>query len=108
MTLAALLLIVASSSGIYLDLINDSRDTLVHVDVAPAGTNRWHAVPINVPLRGGGNSVTVRLDRQGCLYDLRFRFNRGPDLLHPDYDACSGRRYRIGTYRRVASRSGAP
>lgn len=104
MTLAALMLMAAASGGVYLDLINDSRDRVVAMEAAPAGTERWVPVQFGAPLRGGGDSLTVRLDHDGCRYDLRFRFNRGPVLLHADYDACAGRRYRIGLHRRVASR----
>lgn len=104
MVLAALVLLAASSGGVYLDLINDSPDRVTSVEAAPAGTGRWQTLRFRAPLRGGGESVTVRLEREGCLYDLRFRFVRGPGLVHTSYDACNGRRYRIGTYRRAGMR----
>jgi len=74
----------------YLDLINRAYDSVTSLEVAPAGSDAFQQKPLGVPLRGGGDSTTIEIAGEGCLYDLRFKFRNGKTLIYKDVDICSG------------------
>ena len=44
----------------YLDLINRAHDSVTSLEVAPAGSDAFQKKPLGAPLRGGGDSTTIR------------------------------------------------
>jgi len=79
----------------YLDLINRAHDSVMSLEVAPAGSGDFQQKPLGVPLRGGGDSTTIEIAGESCLYDLRFKFRNGKTLIYKDVDVCSGGRLAI-------------
>jgi hypothetical protein len=95
----------------YLDLINRAHDSVTSLEVAPAGTDAFQEKPLGVPLRGGGDSTTIEIAGESCLYDLRFKFRNGRTLVYKDVDICSGGKLAIRPLPRDTSqlvRSGQP
>lgn len=74
----------------YLDLINRAYDSVTSLEVAPAGSDAFQEKPLGAPLRGGGDSTTIEIASEGCLYDFRFKFRNGRTLIYKDVDICSG------------------
>jgi len=74
----------------YLDLINRAHDSVTSLEVAPAGSDAFQEKPLGAPLRGGGDSTTIEILAESCLYDFRFKFRNGRTLVYKDVDVCSG------------------
>ena len=74
----------------YLDLINRAHDSVTSLEVAPAGSDTFQKKPLGTPLRGGGDSTTIEMKGDGCLYDIRFKFRNGRTLIYKEVDICSG------------------
>jgi hypothetical protein len=72
----------------YLTLVNRAHDGVGRLAASPAGSDAFREVPIGAPLRGGGESVTVEMPADGCLYDLRFEFRNGRTMVYKDVDLC--------------------
>lgn len=103
--LSALLLAAASAPAAatthYLDLVNTAPDSIVAFSVAPAGSNRFRALPLgDQPLRGGGESATFAVRGQDCLVDLRAEFRGGRVLIQRNFNVCKYRSYHTGRYLR--------
>lgn len=93
--LATLLFAAAAHAGAgkdtrYLDLINRAYDSVTSLEVAPAGSDAFQEKPLGAPLRGGGDSTTIEIAGESCLYDIRFKFRNGRTLIYKDVDICSG------------------
>lgn len=104
--LATLLFTAAAHAGAgkdtrYLDLINRAHDSVTSLEVAPAGSDAFQEKPLGAPLRGGGDSTTIEIASEGCLYDFRFKFRNGRTLIYKDVDICSGGKLAI---RRLPAR----
>lgn len=87
--LAPLPLPVHAAEVHYLGLLNRAHDSVVALEVAPAGSEAFVAQPIHA-LAGGGNSTTVRLGAPGCRFDLRLQFGNGRRAVYRAVDACKG------------------
>ncbi|KAF1706003.1 hypothetical protein [Pseudoxanthomonas sacheonensis] len=74
----------------YLDLINRAHDSVISLEVAPAGSDAFQEKPLGAPLRGGSDSTTIEIAGESCLYDIRFKFRNGRTLVYKDVDICSG------------------
>jgi len=72
----------------YVSLVNHANHSVVSLDVTAQGEGDYRGVPLDEPLRGGGESLTVALHGQGCRYDLRFGFADGRTLRYEDVDVC--------------------
>jgi hypothetical protein len=95
--LTALLLATSAHAGPantthYLDLVNRAHDSVVLLEVAPAGSSAFQEHPLGSPLPGGGGSTTIEIADEGCLYDMRFKFGNGRTLIYKDVDVCNGGR----------------
>lgn len=94
----------AAGTTHYLDLVNTAQNSVVAFSVAPAGTNRFHALPLgDAPLHGGGDTATLAIrdnDDLGCLRDLRTAFSNGRVLIQKNFDVCKYRSYHTGQYLR--------
>jgi len=93
--LATLLFATAAHAGAgsdtrYLDLINRAHDSVTSLEVAPAGSGTFQEKPLGAPLRGGGDSTTIEIAGESCLYDIRFKFRNGRTLVYKHVDICSG------------------
>lgn len=93
--LATLLFATAAHAGAgkntrYLDLINRAHDSVISLEVAPAGSDAFQEKPLGAPLRGGGDSTTIEIAGESCLYDVRFKFRNGRTLVYKDVDICGG------------------
>lgn len=93
--LATLLFATAAHAGggkniRYLDLINRAHDSVTSLEVAPAGSDAFQKKPLGAPLRGGGDSTTIEIAGESCLYDIRFKFRNGRTLVYKDVDICGG------------------
>jgi hypothetical protein len=73
----------------YLGLLNRAHDSVVALEVAPAGTDAYVARPID-RLDGGGGSATVRLGEAGCRFDVRLQFRNGRRAVYHGVDVCTG------------------
>lgn len=91
----------AGSDTRYLDLINRAHDSVTSLEVAPAGSDAFREKPLGAPLRGGGDSTTIEIAGESCLYDIRFKFRNGRTLIYKDVDICSGGKLAI---RRLPAR----
>ena len=92
--LAALLFATVAHAGDakqtrYLDLVNRAHDSVTSLEVAPAGSDAFKEKPLGAPLRGGGDSATIEIVAESCLYDIRFKFRNGRTLVYKDVDICS-------------------
>jgi hypothetical protein len=73
----------------YLELLNRSNESVTGVAVAPADTDRFRPLPMDV-LSGGGGSTMLAVANAGCRYDLRVVFGNGQQVMYPGVDACKG------------------
>ena len=85
----------AGTNTRFLDVSNLSHDSVTSLEVAPAGTDAYQQKPLGAPLQGGGDSTTIEIPAEGCLYDMRFNFRNGKTLIYKDVDVCSGRKLAI-------------
>lgn len=98
--LATLLLATTAHAGAgsatrYLDLVNRAHDSVVVLEVAPAGSNAFQRYPLGGPLPGGGGSTTIEIAGEDCVYDMRLTFRGGRTLVYNEMDACKGNRLAI-------------
>jgi hypothetical protein len=88
----------------YVDFINDGQDTVVSIEQAQPGTNRWFRTMLDEPLAGGniGQSKLSISTEQGCLQDIRILFADQKMLTITALDVCRvptlhiGRAWRLG------------
>jgi len=81
---------VHAGEGIrYLELLNRAHDSVTGVAVAPAGSDRFRQVDIDL-LPGGGGATRLAVANTGCRYDLRVAFRNGQQVVYPNVDACKG------------------
>lgn len=73
----------------YLGLLNRAHDSVVALEVAPAGSDAYVARPID-RLDGGGGATTVRLGDAGCRFDIRLQFRNGRRAVYHGVDVCTG------------------
>ncbi|TKR33204.1 hypothetical protein FCE95_02525 [Luteimonas gilva] len=78
----------AAEAHRYLQLVNRANDSVTSVQVSARGDEAFESLPIVTPLRGGGDSTTVRIAGDGCAYDFRFVFRDGRTLAYRDVDVC--------------------
>lgn len=71
----------------YVDLVNRAHDSVTSLSVAPAGSDAFKEIPLEL-LKGGGDSATVGVDAEGCRYDFRFRFHNGKTMVYENVDVC--------------------
>lgn len=87
----------------YLDLVNRAHDSVTSLEIAPAGSDAYQPKDLGAPLRGGGDSATIQILADSCLYDFRFRFRNGKTLVYKDVDVCSGGKLAIRALPRDTS-----
>ncbi|HEY0181128.1 MAG TPA: hypothetical protein VGC30_16055 [Dokdonella sp.] len=97
----------AAAAGVhYLDLVNTAHDDVVSFAVAAAGEAEFRDARLgDAPLRGGGDSTTIRIDGPGCRRDFRTVFASGRVLVQKDFDVCRYRSDHLGRYLRAPSAS---
>jgi hypothetical protein len=78
----------------YVALINRAHDSVTSLAIAPAGSDSFSDKPLGVPMRGGGDSATIEIESDTCLYDFRFGFLNGQTLIYEGVDIC-----RVGSLR---------
>lgn len=78
----------AAEANRYLQLVNRANDSVASVQVSARGAEAFKDLPIEAPLRGGGDSIMVRVAGEGCAYDFRFVFRDGRSLVYRDVDVC--------------------
>ena len=71
----------------YVDLVNRAHDSVTSLSVAPAGSDAFEDIPLEL-LKGGGDSATVSVDAEGCRYDFRFHFSNGRTMVYENVDVC--------------------
>lgn len=83
----------------YVDVVNTAPVSIASFSVAVAGSGAFRDVPLGTsPVRGGGDSTTVRIGDDGCLRDFRTVFSDGRVLLQQNFDVCRNRSYHTGQY----------
>jgi hypothetical protein len=88
----------------YVNFINDGQDTVISIEQAKPGTNRWVRNMLDRPLAGGyvGRSILPISTERGCLQDIRILFADRKMLTITALDVCSvptlhiGRAWRLG------------
>jgi len=85
---AALAPVAQAQPPRYVDLVNQGGDSVVSLQVAPHAAAAFDEVVLDGPLRGGGDSQTIAVAREGCRYDLRFGYADGRTLRYEDVDLC--------------------
>lgn len=98
----------ADESSYYLDLVNDSADSVQTLAIAAAGSDRYVAVPLaDGSLHGGGESVTVRIrsDPDSCLRNIRMTFATGYTLVQRDFNVCHRQRLTVKRSRSDETRT---
>ncbi|SHL69931.1 hypothetical protein SAMN05428972_0776 [Rhodanobacter sp. OK091] len=88
----------------YVNFINDGQDTVVSIEQAQPGTNRWVRTALDGPLAGGyiGQSILSISTERGCLQDIRILFADRKMLTITALDVCRvpilhiGRAWRLG------------
>lgn len=88
----------------YVELTNRAHDSVTSLAIATAGSDSFHDKPLGTPLRGGGDSATIEIASDSCLYDFRFRFRDGQTMVYQDVDICRGNRLRIEPPSAIAKR----
>lgn len=105
--LAAMLTVASACSTTrarYVNFINDGQDTVISIEQAQPGTNRWVRTALDGPLAGGyiGQSILSISTEQGCLQDIRILFADQKMLTITALDVCRvpilhiGRAWRLG------------
>lgn len=79
----------------YVDLINRAHDSVTSLEFSSTESSAFQKIPLNQSLGGGGDSTTIKLEGEGCLYDLRLGFRNGRTLVYKALDACKGSRLTI-------------
>lgn len=89
----------------YVDLVNTAPASIRSFGVAAAGSDEFRDVVLGAtPVRGGGDSTTIRIADGDCLRDFRTVFADGRVLVQRNFDVCRNRSYHTGQYlRRNAS-----
>jgi hypothetical protein len=80
----------------HFDLMNATFDSVTAIEVAPAGSDDFHAIALDRPLQGGLTAMTFDLTAGPCLRDLRLTFEGGRQLLLPRIDVCRTHGLRLG------------
>jgi hypothetical protein len=88
----------------HVNFINDGQDTVVSIEQAEPGTNRWVRNMLDQPLVGGyiGQSILSISTERGCLQDIRILFADQKMLTITALDVCRvptlhiGRAWRLG------------
>ena len=71
-----------------LPVINRAHDSIVAIAVAEPGGGRFREIPLDGPLHGGGNEVTVQMPVDGCRHDVRLVFRGGRSVVYKDLQTC--------------------
>jgi hypothetical protein len=79
----------------YVKLINRAHDSVTSLAIAGAGDDVFRDKPLGAPLRGGGDSATIEIASDRCLYDFRFGFRDGRTVVYQGVDVCHGDSLRI-------------
>jgi hypothetical protein len=79
----------------YVELLNRAHDSVTSLAIASAGDDAFRDKPLGAPLRGGGESATIEVAGDTCLYDFRFGFRNGRTLIYQGVDVCRGKTLRI-------------
>ena len=79
----------------YLELVNRAHDSIVSLAIADEGSEAFRDLPIEAPLRGGGNATTLAISGEVCRYDIRVSFRGGRSLLYKGVDVCRYRALRV-------------
>ncbi len=85
----------------YVDIVNTAPNDVVSFEVAPAGSDRFHSVPLNKgPLRGGGEAapIAIRKGEDGCTRDFRIGFSDGRVVTHHGFNLCRYASYHTDRY----------
>ncbi len=85
----------ANENKRYLELINRAHDSVTSLAIAAAGSGAFREMPLGALLHGGGDSTTIEIAGESCLYDFRFIFRNGRTLIYRDVNICRGRSLRI-------------
>lgn len=96
----------AAAAQRYFELINGARDSVVSLEIAPAGSDGYRPLALGPRLQGGGNAVTLLLPAGSCLADLRIGFRDGARVLYRDIDTCRQRGLRLDARDRLRAAHG--
>jgi hypothetical protein len=79
-------------------VINDTRSSILSFSIAPAGSHRWTKVGFgdNRPFNYGSAFNIELHDDQGCLRDFRTVLSDGRWIFARDIDVCQLHAYRPG------------
>lgn len=86
----------------YVELVNRAHDSVTSLAITTAGSDSFHDKPLGAPLRGGGDSATIEIESDSCMYDFRFGFRNGRTLIYQGVDICRGGRLRIAPLPAIA------
>lgn len=79
---------VAFADMIYHIDLAYADDHITSFEVAARGSDRFHAVPIQVQSPGDTVTVAIRRTSGDCIRDLRIGFANGRRVVHRDFDIC--------------------
>ncbi|MEP7184309.1 MAG: hypothetical protein ABI767_00610 [Rhodanobacter sp.] len=77
-------------------LVNASFDSIVTLQIAPAGSNAFRTIDLGWPLQGGLTATSFRVPAGECLRDLRITFRDGDVTQLSPIDMCRSNGVRIG------------
>ena len=94
----------------YVDIINDSSDSVVSMNVAVPGSNAWKPLHLNGVSKGGfleggyiGQATVAMPVDQGCMYDVLVEFAHQRPLLISAMNVCRSRRLDVGRAWQLAN-----
>jgi hypothetical protein len=84
---------VSASTVYYVDLVNTAKSSIVSLEVARSGSERFHVLHLGAaPLQeGAAATVAIRKGNDRCLRDLRVVFADGRVVTHRGFDVCAQR-----------------
>lgn len=87
---------VARHTATSFRLVNASFDSIIALQIAPAGSNDFRTVDLGQPLHGGLTATSFRVPAGACLRDLRITFRDGDVTQLAPIDMCRASGVRIG------------
>ena len=86
----------AGAQDRHVQIINETRHTIVEFYASNIGRNTWEEDILGDDVLPVGQSININIDdgTDACLYDFKAVFDDGDELVRNRIDVCS-----IGTYR---------
>lgn len=95
-----------AASAHNIEVVNDTRGSIVSFAMAPAGSERWTEMDFKSPAKDSwfdyklAVTLAFRDDDAGCLRDLRTVLSNGHRILARNFNVCKHHAYRPGTLYR--------